>query len=77
MSNNDPHVTCHYCRMPGELRPYGPNGAPICFHCMKASPEREAAASAMFGTQLEAAGPVAVATKHGPVPHRQHGRRLS
>lgn len=67
-SGNGSHVTCHYCRMPGELRPYGPNGAWLCFHCMIASPEREAAAKAVFGAQLDAAGPVAVATRDGPVP---------
>jgi hypothetical protein len=75
--SNASHVKCHYCDSSDDLRPYGPNGAPICFRCMKASPDREAAAVSMFAAQLEAAGPVAVATRHGPVPHRQHGRKLS
>jgi len=58
-----------------ELRPYGPNGAWLCFDCMIASPEREAAAKAVFGAQLDAAGQVAVATRDGPVPHPSLGRK--
>lgn len=46
---------CHYCGTPDGLRPYGPGGAPICFGCMKADPEREAAAGRNFETQLDAA----------------------
>lgn len=37
-----------------ELRPYGPNGAWICFNCMTASPEREAEAKRQFSAQLNA-----------------------
>ena len=35
-----------------ELRPYGTNGAPICFTCMKAAPEREIEARTHFGAVL-------------------------
>lgn len=38
----------------GELRPYGPGGAPICFDCAT-RPENQAAAEAVFGTLLDAA----------------------
>lgn len=43
-----------------EVRPYGPQGAWICFNCMTASPEREAEAKKQFGSQLDAAGSVAI-----------------
>lgn len=47
---------CHYgCGATTDLRPYGPGGAPICFPCMKATPERERQAEANFGAQLAAA----------------------
>ena len=39
---------CCYCSKPGDLRPYGPKGAPICFDCMKATPEREEEATRQF-----------------------------
>lgn len=57
-----------------ELRPYGPRGAPICFECATATPEREAQADAAFGALLaanEAVSPVGVAmigASDGPVP---------
>jgi hypothetical protein len=77
---------CHYCgrdedhtlnergKMTVELRPYGPGGAPICFECATATPEREAQADAAFGALLsanEAVSPVGVAmigASDGPVP---------
>ena len=61
---------CIHCKTDqAELRPYGPNAAWLCFACMTATPEREAAAKAMFIAQLEAAGPVAVVgSEVGPYP---------
>ena len=65
---------CHYCgTTEGELRPYGPGGSPLCFTCMKASPEREAEAKQNFDVLLEAsaaASPVgaSVLTGDGPAP---------
>lgn len=60
---------CYYCRKSGDLRPYGPKAAMICFPCMKASPEREAEARRQFAAQLEAAGPLPViGTEAGPSP---------
>ena len=51
---------CYYCNTPemsrNHLRPYGPNGALICFDCMKADPKREAEAERQFGAMLEHAG---------------------
>jgi hypothetical protein len=39
---------CYYCNLPfrdeNDLRPYGPNGAVVCYKCAMATPEREAAA---------------------------------
>lgn len=64
-------MKCHYCNEPGNLRPYGPKGAMICFACMKASPGREAEAKRRFGLQLAACGDVAVidGSQAGPYPY--------
>ncbi len=65
---------CHYCETNSGLRPYGPGGAPICFPCMKASPEREQAAMGAFGALLDAAdgmseiGAVRIGDHQGPQP---------
>lgn len=68
-------ATCFYCGPTDrELRPYGPGGATICFPCMKASPEREAAAGRVFGALLDAndaispSGIVAIGESSGPRP---------
>lgn len=62
--------TCYYCGQPGDLRPYGPRCAMVCFACAMATPEREAITSQTFAVQLHAAGPVAVldGTEVGPYP---------
>lgn len=66
---------CHYCGPTDEeLRPYGPGGAPICFPCMKAKPEREKAARAELGRRFDKAGPVAVLTPDGPKPFPRRRR---
>lgn len=63
--------TCHYCGPTDRaLRPYGPGGSTVCLPCVTATPERNAAAGAVFGTLLEAAavfGPVVLDTEKGPV----------
>ena len=45
-------IACCHCGTTEQLRPYGPGGAPICFACAQASPERkaetEAAMAAIF-----------------------------
>lgn len=56
-----------------ELRPYGPGGAPICYECAFATPEREKQAEGAFGALLQAnaaVSPVGVAaiTDRGLVP---------
>jgi hypothetical protein len=77
-------MTCHYCgraeNFPAasgteqvELRPYGPGGAPVCFECATATPEREKQAEQAFGVLLqgnEAISPVGIAaiTDKGLVP---------
>ncbi len=46
---------CYYCGPTDrDLRPYGPGGATVCFPCATGTPEREAAAKAAFGAQLDA-----------------------
>lgn len=61
---------CHYCGPTDrELRPYGPGMSMICFPCMKATPEREAAAQGVYGALLEATstiGLTAIGTEEGP-----------
>lgn len=37
-----------------ELRPYGPGGAPICFECAFATPEKKAQTEGAFGALLDA-----------------------
>lgn len=62
--------SCIYCgSTEAELRPYGPNGADICFSCMKASPERQAVARERLGMQLMAPGELVL------VPDEQAGPR--
>ena len=64
-------MTCNHADR--ERRPYGPGGSMICFPCMKATPESEAAA-ANFGALLDAAeaispiGVAAIGQESGPVP---------
>lgn len=60
---------CHYCGCAGDLRPYGPNGADVCFPCAMGTPERKAETANMFAKQLEACGDVAVIGESvGPYP---------
>lgn len=70
-----PENVCYYCGPTDrELRPYGPGGSPICFPCMKASPEREEAAKQAFGALLDGSaaisptGVVAIGESDGPRP---------
>lgn len=52
---------CVYCgSATEELRPYGPNGAWVCFPCAMQTPEREAEAARQFSAQIAAAGPVVI-----------------
>ncbi len=65
---------CHYCSSDKEeLRPYGPNGAYVCFKCAMETPEREAEAREHFLVKLDAAkkagnGVVFLGDKDGPRP---------
>ena len=55
-------MTCYYCgltqaevkaiRPEDDLRPYGPNAAPICWRCMKSDPTREAEAIRQLHLQI-------------------------
>jgi hypothetical protein len=67
-------MRCHYCETTHDLRPYGPKGAMVCFHCAMSTPERLKEAERNFGMQLEAAGPVACidGTHVGPYPAQHH-----
>lgn len=66
---------CHYCGpTERELRPYGPGGSNVCHPCATATPERNAAAEAAFGTLLDAnaevstTGVVSIGAESGPQP---------
>lgn len=38
---------------PDDLRPYGPEGALVCFSCAQATPERAAASDAIMNAHLD------------------------
>jgi hypothetical protein len=60
---------CHYCDEGSDLRPYGPNGAFVCFSCTMGTPERKKEAEAQFVNQLLAIkGPALIGLEEGPVP---------
>lgn len=67
-------MKCHYCDTATDLRPYGPRGSMVCYGCAMSTPEREAEAKRHFGSQLDAAGPVAMidGTEVGPYPAQHH-----
>lgn len=59
---------CTMCQKRAELRPYGKNGAMVCFKCaMKDEPE----ARRRFAALLASAGPVAVLDANGIRPATQ------
>lgn len=47
---------CELCKKPAETRPYGLNGANICFACMKADPALEAHAMSALSKMLAGGG---------------------
>jgi hypothetical protein len=62
---------CHYCGCTGDLRPYGPGGALVCFPCGTATPKREAETEREFGRLLGIAeakgtGAVVIGEASGP-----------
>lgn len=65
---------CSVCNQEEELRPYGKNGALICFDCMKSTPEREAEAVRQFSARLDVAaeetGVAIIGSKDGPMPYK-------
>lgn len=67
---------CYYCGSTDRaLRPYGPGGSWVCLPCITATPERDAAAGAVFGALLDAAqavsptGIAAIGTSAGPMAY--------
>lgn len=65
---------CYYCKSDKEeTRPYGPNGADVCFGCAFATPEREKQTEEAFQSMMEKAiyegdGIVVIGTDEGPQP---------
>ena len=67
---------CHCGDTAAELRPYGPNGAYVCFECAM-NPEHRAETDRQFGGRLALIqGPV-VLTSEGPAPAEQFIRDLA
>lgn len=63
-------MKCDYCSNEDELRPYGENGAMICFDCAFATPERAATTEKNFLNQMNACGEsiVVIGAEAGPFP---------
>lgn len=57
-----------------ELRPYGPNGEPVCFPCAM-KPANIGTTKRIYAARLAAAGPTAQLTPEGPIPMIVPGRR--
>lgn len=73
--SKEERVECYVCHQTGDLRPYGPKGAMICFPCMKSDPEREAEAHRQFGAQIDACGPIAILDGSNTGPRPPMGKR--
>lgn len=66
-------MKCYSCHSNDEVRPYGPNGAMVCFQCAFATPESTKETNANFERQLNAAGPVVVIGEEvGPYPAKHN-----
>jgi len=62
-------MKCFYCGKAGDLRPYGPKGAMVCFSCAMSTPERKAETESNFKMQLNGVtGPVVIGDEAGPYP---------
>lgn len=74
-------MKCYKCNKGGDLRPYGPKGAMVCFPCATSTPEAEAETERNFAAQLNAIdGPVVLdGSNVGPYPlkHLLNSRGLS
>ena len=62
-------MICKTCGDEKETRPYGKDGAAVCFDCAMSTNEAKREAENQFAGQLNACGPVAVVGKDvGPYP---------
>lgn len=68
------NARCIHCGAGRDLRPYGPDGAPICFKCAMETPDRKAEAERQLAAMLGEAGPVSVLTEDGPMPYAERGK---
>ena len=63
-------MECFYCKKDdGDLRPYGPKCAFVCFACAMETPEREKETTENFKVQFKGSGPDnVIGTSVGPFP---------
>jgi hypothetical protein len=64
---------CVDCGAENDLRPYGPNGAPICYPCAM-RPERKHTAEEQMEAAINRCGPIAVLSADDiprPLGHRK------
>jgi hypothetical protein len=62
-------MKCHYCDKNGDLRPYGPDCAMVCFECAMKTPERAHFTGLVYMAQMEMVkGAVVIGTEAGPYP---------
>ena len=69
--------SCSICgSIERELRPYGKNGADICFRCMMDDPKVEAEARKQFGLRLVCHGPMILDAREQAGPRKMTEREL-
>jgi hypothetical protein len=72
---------CEYCNKENDTRPYGENGARICFDCAMSTPERKAKAeqvlAALFDSCASVSNVIVVGGEDGPVPYAPNKTKLN
>jgi len=69
---------CATCGKDEDCRPYGRNGAWICFRCAMATPESKLTAATQFKGQLDACGGTAIIGEEtGPRPYAERAKAVN
>lgn len=64
-------MKCTVCKLSDDVRPYGNDGADICFKCAMATPESKAEAERQLDkrlTKLKGQGPIVFSNEKPPEP---------